>query len=292
MVYLCAIYTTKSSTNAFTIPTNRVNTKQHHRSRTIVLFQSTQSGFTINNQASHRSHIRPNSQLSYSNVIDPTQYDQNDLSIVTKDKALEAKKQFNGLTKQLPPKTSTTTTTTTTIITLEDFYNVIQECRVNNQLLLVHWSAPWCRSCQRVAPLLHRTIQQIQKLAQHQLEQGQPSSIPTNVRYINIPLLYSLSSSSLKIQQSLQQSSHHNLHAMFDITTVPYCHIYYPNIGLIQEFSITPNNNNNNKATTKTISSTTRMNTKSNKITTITTISELNQILESYMKGYCPISYE
>jgi thiol-disulfide isomerase/thioredoxin len=195
----------------------------------------------------------------HSNLIDPTLYDQQDQQrrpIVTNEihtKTME-QKQFKAITKH----------TTSTVTTLQDFHTVIQECQVTNQLLIVHWSASWCRSCQRVAPLLHRTIQQIQiqQRVEHQKQQSNGNSVhhvPTKIRYINIPILYSLS------------SKQHNLHAMFEIHTVPYCHIYYPKIGLIDEFSLTTSNTN-----------------KSTK-TTIKSISEFSQLIESYMNGYCPV---
>lgn len=175
---------------------------------------------------------------------------------------------------------TTAATTTTTITTLDDFYKVIQECQQQNSLLIVHWSAPWCRSCQRIAPLLQRMIQQVAVLANKLSSSSttSPGIHRPNIRYVNIPLLYSLSTlnqdnSSIDYhhhqQQHPNQNHRTNLHAMFDIRTVPYCHIYHPTDGFIQEFTITTN------------SKTKKVPTKKSQPTK--TILEVQQILESYI---------
>ena len=166
--------------------------------------------------------------------------------------------------------------TTTTITTLDDFYKVIQECQQQNTILIVHWSAPWCRSCQRIAPLLQRMIQQVAVLANKSSTSSSPGIPRPNIRYVNIPLLYSLSTlnqdnSSIDHHQHQHQHPNQNhrtnLHAMFDIRTVPYCHVYHPTDGFIQEFTIT----------TKTQ----KVPTKKTQPTK--TILEVQQLLESYI---------
>ena len=182
---------------------------------------------------------RRRTELLYSNPNDPIGYQQDALLPSVDDTVLLSS---NSLVA--PSRISTT------ITTLDDFYQVIQECRQQNTLLMVHWSAPWCRSCQRVAPLLHRTIQQVLSLLSKSSPLSATVEVPVvrrqKIRYVNIPLLYSLSTSNHYISSTIghetsknQNHGRTNLHAMFDIRTVPYCHIYHPTDGLIDEFAIT-----------------------------------------------------
>ena len=215
------------------------------------------------------------------------------------------------------PRTTTTTTTvprsTTIITTLDDLYNVIQECRQCNTLLVVHWSAPWCRSCQRIAPLLHRTIQQLSlKSRTSTVVAAATATVDdrdrrSKIRYVNIPLLYSLSTlhrhpnamnPTKHTSHPPQHQRNTNLHAMFEIHTVPYCHIYHPINGLVQEFTLTTTTTT---TTTKTaiasdttthhqrkLRTTTNKNRNNHNPKPTKTISELHQLLETYLSILSP----
>lgn len=182
--------------------------------------------------------------------------------------------------------TSFRSSTTNTITTLDDFYNIIQECRKSNTLLVVHWSAPWCRSCQRIAPLLHRTMQQLSQKSQTSTVAVAPTTTTANdrpkIRYVNIPLVYSLSTLSHYSNDIHTENKSHphrtNLHAMFEIRTVPYCHIYHPTNGLVQEFALTTATSDQRKPPKQM-----NRNSNSNPMKSAKTVSELQQLLKSYL---------
>ena len=244
------------------------------------------NGFTISDITTFRTAAttlasRPTpsqfrrSEVYYSNSNDPMSYFVNDTVL------------SNARTTTIPTPTPSHTLparlgTATTITTLDDFSQVVQECRQSNTILMVHWSAPWCRSCQRIAPLLHRTVQQLSK------KSFNSTRTTTPIRFVNIPLLYSLSTlSHLPKDRTTEHKSapvqRTNLHAMFEIRTVPYCHIYHPSDGLVHECAITPNTNTSMASDNATQPHPRRV-PKLQSPTSSKTVSELHQLLESYIQ--------
>ena len=137
------------------------------------------------------------------------------------------------------------------VSTLDDLARIIQQCRESNEIVMIFWSASWCRSC-------HRLQSQLQHLVQRNTERP--------IRFLHIPSAqqYSLSSKE-------QDTPQKNLHALFGIRTVPFCHIYYPTYGLVEERKLTP-------------SSPTALRTKN-----AICLGQLEQILQSYQEGYCTL---
>jgi thiol-disulfide isomerase/thioredoxin len=207
--------------------------------------------------------------------------------------------------------------TVVAITTLDDFHGIVQECQENNQILIVYWSASWCRSCQRIQPLLHRLVQQQQQQQQQQLNHPNTGIAtatsttpvrndnvrgchrPTAVRYVNIPIHYSLSkpplpssSSSSPPQHKYSHAPSPNLHAMFGIHTVPYCHIYHPNFGLVEECQLTSVSKRNNHHPNNTIGnfSSPKVGSSSRTKQPPITIQELASMVQSYQNGYCSLN--
>jgi thiol-disulfide isomerase/thioredoxin len=133
------------------------------------------------------------------------------------------------------------------IHTLDDFQRIIDKCRKENEFVMVFWSASWCRSCHRLQPQLQRLLQR---------------STDRPMRYLQIASpQYSLS------QQGGGGSHHQNLHTLFGIRTVPFCHLYHPQYGLVEERKLTPSASPRNAIS----------------------VAQLDGILQSYQQGYCSL---
>jgi thiol-disulfide isomerase/thioredoxin len=151
--------------------------------------------------------------------------------------------------------------------TLEDFARIIQQCQEANEIAMVFWSASWCRSCHRLQP-------QIQQLIQRSKDR------PIRFLHIANPQ-YSLSTkpSSLSSSSSEQQRTNPQmLHALFGIRTVPFCHIYHPIYGLVEERKLTPSSPTNKSSSTLR--------------NTAISVAQLDRIPQSYIQGYCCLEEE
>jgi thiol-disulfide isomerase/thioredoxin len=136
------------------------------------------------------------------------------------------------------------------IHTLDDFYSIIEQCRKENEIAMVFWSASWCRSCHRLQPQLQQLIQR---------------STDRPIRFLQIANpQYSLS------QHRPQGDGSQNLHALFGIRTVPFCHIYHPHYGLVEERKLTPSSSQRNAIT----------------------VVQLDRLLQSYEQGSCSLEEE
>mmetsp|Transcript_4627 Transcript_4627/g.7122 ORF Transcript_4627/g.7122 Transcript_4627/m.7122 type:complete len:232 (+) Transcript_4627:318-1013(+) len=92
-----------------------------------------------------------------------------------------------------------------TAISLEDFANVIQEGRTNNQLVVVRFYATWCKKCQAIRPSFDKVA----------------SSKP-QVIFVDVPV----TNTNVELHQGLK------------VTSVPFAHIYCPEKGLVVEEKI------------------------------------------------------
>lgn len=92
-----------------------------------------------------------------------------------------------------------------TAISLEDFANVIQEGRTNNQLVVVRFYATWCKKCQAIRPSFDKVA----------------SSKP-KVIFVDVPV----TNTNVELHQGLK------------VTSVPFAHIYCPEKGLVVEEKI------------------------------------------------------
>ncbi|KAL7514369.1 hypothetical protein ACHAXN_011550 [Cyclotella atomus] len=92
-----------------------------------------------------------------------------------------------------------------TATSLQEYANVIEEGRRNKCLVVVNFHATWCKKCHSLRPAFKK------------MAVTNPQTI-----YLDVPV----SESNLKLQKGL------------GIETVPYCHIYHPEQGLVEETKI------------------------------------------------------
>ena len=88
--------------------------------------------------------------------------------------------------------------------TLQEYKDIVVDER--DKLVVVHFYAPWCRSCKAVAP-------QLTKL-RHLLGE--------HVKFVKVPVV----SETMMIHQGL------------GVPSVPFGHIYHPDVGLVEEMKM------------------------------------------------------
>jgi thiol-disulfide isomerase/thioredoxin len=95
----------------------------------------------------------------------------------------------------------------TTVNTLEDYKRIV----VNEQqsIVVVRFHATWCKSCKAAYPLFH-------KLA---TEYNNNKYSGISVKFVEVPLTKDTA----------------YLHEGLGVPSVPFGHIYYPNVGLVEE---------------------------------------------------------
>jgi thiol-disulfide isomerase/thioredoxin len=124
----------------------------------------------------------------------------------------------------------------TTVDTLEDYKRIV----VNEQqsIMVVRFHASWCKSCKAAYPLFH-------KLASEYNNNNNNSG--TSVKFVEVPLTKDTA----------------YLHEGLGVPSVPFGHIYYPNVGLVEECKL------NRKV-----------------------FGEFKSVLEDYVRGSCDIPSE
>lgn len=118
------------------------------------------------------------------------------------------------------------------VTSISKFRDVVLENGMKqHKISAVRWYAPWCRSCRAVEPIFYGLHDKLG----HRNHQ---------VQYIDVAA-----------------TKDGKLHASFGVPKVPYGHIYYPGVGLVEELRFTPKRAN-----------------------------DFEQILRSYADGYCDLS--
>jgi thiol-disulfide isomerase/thioredoxin len=93
-------------------------------------------------------------------------------------------------------------------ITMEDYKTVVVD--EQDKVVVVRFFAPWCRACKAVAPLYEQLA--------FQYNSGK-------VKFVQVPLT--------------KRNSH--LHQGLGIPSLPFAHIYHPEVGLCEEMSMNKN---------------------------------------------------
>ena len=132
---------------------------------------------------------------------------------------------------------NTDTTTTTAypiqmVDTLEDYKRVVVDDE--DSIVVVRFFAPWCKSCKAAMPLFKKMVS----------EHSSSSGVDNNVKFVQVPLT--------------KETAY--IHEGLGVPSVPFGHIYYPEVGLVEEKKI-------NKKVFK----------------------EFREALDSYVMGYCDL---
>jgi len=90
-------------------------------------------------------------------------------------------------------------------VSLEEFANVINEGRKEGRLVVVRFHATWCKTCHAIRPSFDRAA----------------SSNP-HVTFVDVPVL----------------ESNSNLHQGLGVESIPFGHIYHPEMGLVEEMKL------------------------------------------------------
>ena len=112
------------------------------------------------------------------------------------------------------------------VVTMEDYKTVVvdeEDCMV-----VVRFYAPWCRACKAVAPAFQRLA----------------AEYSPSIKFVQVPVT----------------KKNAFLHEALGVPSVPFAHIYHPDVGLVEEM---------------------RMNKK--------TFPEFQHVLETYIDGSCDI---
>ena len=135
--------------------------------------------------------------------------------------------------------TDNTDTTTTTaypiqmVDTLEDYKRVVVDDE--DSIVVVRFFAPWCKSCKAAMPLFKKMVSE---------HSSSSSGVDNNVKFVQVPLT--------------KETAY--IHEGLGVPSVPFGHIYYPKVGLVEEKKI-------NKKVFK----------------------EFREALDSYVLGYCDL---
>jgi thiol-disulfide isomerase/thioredoxin len=130
------------------------------------------------------------------------------------------------------PSSTTTTSPVRIVTTLHEFQSVLAENNRQNQITVVRWYASWCRTCKVMQPFfdgLHRKY----------------PTATRNIQYVAIPFVPNVNDAFI---------------AGMNIPSVPYVHMYHPQLGLIEQLKFKPQ-----------------------------TAKDFEQILQSYLVGSCPL---
>ena len=133
-------------------------------------------------------------------------------------------------TSQNESSTTTTYPTIQLVDTLEDYKRVVVDDKDN--IVVVRFFAPWCKSCKASMPLFKKMV------AEH---------ASSSVKFVEVPLTKDTA----------------YIHEGLGVPSVPFGHVYYPNVGLVEEKKI-------NKKVFK----------------------EFRDALDSYVLGYCDLPIE
>jgi thiol-disulfide isomerase/thioredoxin len=94
------------------------------------------------------------------------------------------------------------------VATMEDYKTVVVD--EEDKMVVVRFFAPWCRACKAVAPLYEQLASQYNS---------------EKVKFVQVPLT--------------RQNGH--LHQGLGIPSLPFAHIYHPQVGLCEEMSMNKN---------------------------------------------------
>lgn len=83
--------------------------------------------------------------------------------------------------------------------TLKEYQGVFQG---SDKLVVVRFYAPWCRACKAIQPIFYKLASQFR-----------------NVQFVDVPCT----------------DKNANLHAGLGVPSLPYCHVYHPICGLVEE---------------------------------------------------------
>jgi len=126
--------------------------------------------------------------------------------------------------------------------TLEDYKRVVADER--NRMVCVRFYAPWCRACKAAAPAF---MQLAADYNHHPNGDGDGGNANVGVKFVEVPL----------------KQSNAFLHQGLGIPSLPYAHLYHPQVGLVEERKL-------NKKVFGTF----------------------RNILKSYVDGQCPVKYD
>lgn len=98
--------------------------------------------------------------------------------------------------------------------TLKDFKRVVIDETPDDQLVVVWFYSPWCRSCKGVS-------KGIQALSREYGADHDSSS--TSIKFVQVPVL----------------SENATLHQGLGVKSVPFVHLYHPTAGLVEERKLT-----------------------------------------------------
>jgi thiol-disulfide isomerase/thioredoxin len=130
--------------------------------------------------------------------------------------------------KSIILKRSATPSTITEVIDIQAYKDVVVE--EPEQLVCVRFYAPWCRACRAVEHSFRRL----------------PRDYP-GVKFVEVPLT--------------KENAY--LHKGLGVPSLPFSHIYHPDVGLVEERKINKN-----------------------------VFGEFKNVLKTYVEGNCPVSYD
>lgn len=83
--------------------------------------------------------------------------------------------------------------------TLQDYAKVVGR---SHQLVVVRFYAPWCRACKAIQPIFYKMAHQF-----------------PHVKFVDVPC----------------HAKNANLHHGLGVPSLPFCHVYHPSNGLVEE---------------------------------------------------------
>jgi len=177
-------------------------------------------GFAVSSAVSpngHDARITRMSAVADSPMRGPAEYQKEEdegAEIVKKmSDAIESgwTKTESGFVPKIPQrkeKTSRISPSVERVETIEEYKaTVVDE---SDRMVVVRFSAPWCKACRASGPLFRKTV-------------GEFSS--ADVKFVEVPLT--------------KENAY--LHEGLGVPSVPFCHIYHPEVGLVEEMKMKNN---------------------------------------------------
>jgi thiol-disulfide isomerase/thioredoxin len=132
------------------------------------------------------------------------------------------------------------------ILTVQEYKQVVVDCP-HNVMTVVRFYAPWCKACRAIQPLFQRLSQRYSSKHRAMPTTTAKARMTMGVQFVEVPLT----------------KDNVHLHEGLGVSSLPFGHIYHPDVGLTEERSL----NRQHFAT-------------------------FEQVLDTYVQGYCDVSYE